>query len=565
MVLYLFLSALVVPFFRSAQAYDPTCYWGQNSFGAAGGAASDSQQRLAFYCGDATTDAFPVAFLNVFFGPGNAPELNLANTCSTVNDTVFDGTELINCSFLASDIQTCQKAGKIVTLSIGGATGGGTFSNDDQAQGFADEIWNMFLGGSSDMRPFGDAVLDGVDLDIEGGSQSYVPFVNQLRSHMDGASKTYYITAAPQCVFPDANIGATLSAVGFDAVYVQLYNNPCGLTHYNDGTYTWNFAVWDYWATNVSPNKDVKVFIGAPASSTAAGSGYVSIDTLQAIAEDTRKNFPSFGGVMLWDASQAYANDRYDQGIKSSMKSNGSCGRAFAPQPCTAEAFDSSANYPMGSTVSYGGYQWVARYYGSGTPKGDDDSGSWRALFACSGSAPANSTSTTTTTVPAATSSTAHTHTANTTPTAATVTATSETGTVPGTTTLVVTTTYSLPVSTISIATQSATSTATSNSGTCSGVAAWSPQTAYASPVQCTYNGQLWQANQWNYNEVPGGVAEAWTLVGSCAALGNRLAQKPLGAGTCTLKRSANGVALAQPTSRHKKRRSLRFRFPWFN
>ena len=31
----------------------------------------------------------------------------------------------------------------------------------------ADIIWNKFLGGTSDHRPFGDAKLDGVDLDIE--------------------------------------------------------------------------------------------------------------------------------------------------------------------------------------------------------------------------------------------------------------------------------------------------------------------------------------------------------------------------------------------------------------
>jgi chitinase len=44
----------------------------------------------------------------------------------------------------------------------------------------------------------------------------------------------------------------------------------------------------------------VKVYIGAPASSSAAGSGYVSATSLLGIALDTRNNFPSFGGVMFW-------------------------------------------------------------------------------------------------------------------------------------------------------------------------------------------------------------------------------------------------------------------------
>lgn len=99
-------------------------------------------------------------------------------------------------------------------------------------------------------------------------------------------------------------------------------NNYCGLTAYPA---QFNFADWwdfllisvlalahlfisprDNWAKTVSINKNVKIYIGAPASSTAAGSGYVDVTTLGNIATTTRSNFSSFGGVMLWDASQAY-------------------------------------------------------------------------------------------------------------------------------------------------------------------------------------------------------------------------------------------------------------------
>lgn len=62
----------------------------------------------------------------------------------------------------------------------------------------------------------------------------------------------------------------------------------------------------DNWAKNTSPNKNVKIYIGAPASSTAAGSGYVDATTLGNIAVQTRSQYSSFGGIMLWDASQAY-------------------------------------------------------------------------------------------------------------------------------------------------------------------------------------------------------------------------------------------------------------------
>ena len=62
----------------------------------------------------------------------------------------------------------------------------------------------------------------------------------------------------------------------------------------------------DSWAREVSPNKDVKIYIGAPGAKGGAGGGYVDIDTLSKIAVKMRQSFPSFGGIMLWDASQAY-------------------------------------------------------------------------------------------------------------------------------------------------------------------------------------------------------------------------------------------------------------------
>lgn len=99
-------------------------------------------------------------------------------------------------------------------------------------------------------------------------------------------------------------------------------------------------------------SRNVKVFIGAPASSSAAGSGYVPIATLQSIAQGTRKNFPvSFGGVMFWDASQSYANGRYDVATKSALTSGGSCSGGYTLQACTAAAWSSTASYPTGSTV----------------------------------------------------------------------------------------------------------------------------------------------------------------------------------------------------------------------
>ena len=58
------------------------------------------------------------------------------------------------------------------------------------------------------------------------------------------------------------------------------------------------------------------------------------------------------------------------------------------------------------------------------------------------------------------------------------------------------------------------TPTPTPTTGSCA--AAWSNATAYVSGNQVSYNGDNWTANQWNYNEVPGGASGAWNSNGAC-------------------------------------------------
>ncbi|KAJ6529109.1 glycoside hydrolase [Mycena vulgaris] len=246
-----------------AMSYDPTC--SDNVCQNSGG----SQQTLSAYCQVPTQNIHCIC--KKFFSTGGMPELDLG---------VFSETNLANCQFLAADIQTCQEKGKLTSSVLNSDADGVTLANN---------IWNLFLGGSSSKRPFGSAVLDGVDLDIEVGAPTgYAAFVNQIRMLSAGASKHYYVTAAPQCPFPDAHIGGALDAAPFDAVYVQ----------------DWNFDQWDTWAKgSLNPNAKPwhilnRWLLGAPASS-AAGGGYVNAATLGSI-------YSSLGGVMLWWAYTSF-------------------------------------------------------------------------------------------------------------------------------------------------------------------------------------------------------------------------------------------------------------------
>ncbi|KAJ2373935.1 Chitinase 2 [Coemansia sp. RSA 2611] len=173
----------------------------------------------------------------------------------------------------------------------------------------------MFLGGSSKYRPYDDAVLDGVDLDIESGEHTgYPAFINQLRTHFSAAPKQYLISATPQCVYPDANLGSTLSSSWMDSTYVQFYNNPCNLANINN---RWNFdyASWDT-LTKANANTNSRMYVGLPAGTGAAGNGYLDLPTLQANLMTLYTNYSTtFGGVMLWDASWYSNNKPYVLGL----------------------------------------------------------------------------------------------------------------------------------------------------------------------------------------------------------------------------------------------------------
>lgn len=286
-----------------------------------------------------------MAFLvQITTGTGGEPVINLAN--SQNNCSVFDGTSLPDCPAVGEDIRQCQeKYGKKVLLSIGGATyTEGGFGSPSIANSSAQLVWNTFgppntaVSGagtranhtdltprqSPTLRPFGDVSVDGFDFDFESPVQNVVPFASALRSLMDrDTSKQYYLTAAPQCPFPDlADQELLRSDVPIDAVFVQFYNNYCGLTAFQPNASTqatFNFHTWDSWAAGRKiGNGTTSVYLGVPAASTAAGSGYVDAATLKPIVEYSKK-FASFGGIMMWDASQAVANGDFLSAAKSML------------------------------------------------------------------------------------------------------------------------------------------------------------------------------------------------------------------------------------------------------
>ena len=216
-------------------------YWGQNGWGAGHNDQSTWEKPLAETC--AAHPEYDIVILsfatqlahtrNQPSGQSFVPELNFANHCETPYST--DDPFLLKCDDIAAGVRACQAAGKKVLISIGGSTGSAGFQSDDDGKMAATSVWNIFLGGNGSIRPFANATLDGVDLDIEGGGTvGYAAFAKALRALMDASGHKYFITGAPQCPYPDAFLGpAAGRALGdapsaFDFVFVQFYNNYCG-------------------------------------------------------------------------------------------------------------------------------------------------------------------------------------------------------------------------------------------------------------------------------------------------------------------------------------------------
>ncbi|KAG6745650.1 hypothetical protein POTOM_050149 [Populus tomentosa] len=282
----LLLSILAVSLCKPSNGAGIAIYWGQNG----------NEGSLADTCNSGNYQFVNVAFLSSF-GNGQSPVLNLAGHCDPNAGT---------CTGISNDIRSCQNQGIKVLLSIGGGAGGYSLSSADDAGQVANYIWNNFLGGQSSSRPLGDAILDGVDFDIESGSGQ---FWDDLARALNGFSqqRKVYLAAAPQCIFPDANLDTAIKTGLFDYVWVQFYNNP-PCQYVNDATGL--LSAWNQW-TAVQSNQ---IFLGLPAAPEAAPSGgFIPSDVLISQVLPSIKGSPKYGGVMLW-------SKQYDNGYSAAIK-----------------------------------------------------------------------------------------------------------------------------------------------------------------------------------------------------------------------------------------------------
>ncbi|XP_031113983.1 acidic endochitinase-like [Ipomoea triloba] len=278
-------SLLLLSLVNISLGADIVIYWGQNG----------NEGTLRDTCATNNYNIVNLAFLTTF-GNGQTPVLNLAGHCNPAAN---------QCTGLSDEIRACQSQGIKVLLSLGGGVGSYSLSSADDAKNVAQYLWDNYLGGQSGSRPLGDAVLDGVDFDIEtGGGQFY----DELAKALKAFGSNVVLSAAPQCPFPDQSLQTAINTGRFDYVWVQFYNNPpC--------QYSGDAAnLLNSWNNNWSSIPAGKVLLGLPASQQAAGSGFIPADVLTSQILPAIKGSPKYGGVMLWSKF-------YDNGYSSSIKS----------------------------------------------------------------------------------------------------------------------------------------------------------------------------------------------------------------------------------------------------
>jgi chitinase len=207
-----------------------------------------------------------------------------------------------------SDVATLHSRGKKVILSVGGETGTVSVGDSGAATNFANSVF-------SQMQTYG---FDGVDIDLENGvNPTYM--ASALRSLRSKAGANLIITMAPQTIdmqSPQSSYFALALNIKdiLTVVHTQYYNSGSMLGCDNNQAYsqgTVNFIVALACIQLQNGLRPDQVAVGLPATTSAAGGGYVSPSVvnqaLDCLARGTNcgsfrppATYPGIRGAMTW-------------------------------------------------------------------------------------------------------------------------------------------------------------------------------------------------------------------------------------------------------------------------
>ncbi|MFC8515867.1 chitinase [Streptomyces sp. NPDC057257] len=209
-----------------------------------------------------------------------------------------------------ADIKAKQAAGKKVIVSVGGQNGTISVTDSASATNFANSVYSL-------MQTYG---FDGVDIDLENGINA--TYMSQaLRSLSSKAGSSLVITMAPQTIDMQSTSNAYFQTALnikdiLTVVNMQYYNSGsmlgCDGKVYSQGSVDFLTALACIQLEGgLSPSQ---VGLGLPASTSGAGSGYVSPtvvnNALDCLAKGTNcgsfkpsKTYPDLRGAMTWSTN----------------------------------------------------------------------------------------------------------------------------------------------------------------------------------------------------------------------------------------------------------------------
>lgn len=209
-----------------------------------------------------------------------------------------------------ADIKAKQAAGKKVIVSVGGQNGTVSVSDSTSAANFANSVYSL-------MQTYG---FDGVDIDLENGLNA--TYMSQaLRSLSAKAGPSLVLTMAPQTIdMQSTSNGYFQTALNvkdiLTVVNMQYYNSGsmlgCDGKVYSQGSVDFLTALACIQLEGgLSPSQ---VGLGLPASTSGAGSGYVSPtvvnNALDCLTKGTgcgsfkpSKTYPDLRGAMTWSTN----------------------------------------------------------------------------------------------------------------------------------------------------------------------------------------------------------------------------------------------------------------------
>nr|WP_179015771.1 MULTISPECIES: glycosyl hydrolase family 18 protein [unclassified Paenibacillus] len=208
---------------------------------------------------------------------------------------------------LINDIQAKRAQGKKIILSIGGEKGNVNLNNaSPNVTNFVDSMYGL-------ITQYG---LDGIDIDLENG-MNVTNLTNAVRQLQAKVGSGFILTMAPQTIDMQSSNTTYMQLYNnlkdiTTVINVQYYNSGCMLGRdgkcYSQGTIDFLTALSDLTLQWVEPSQ---LGIGVPATSGAAGGGYVSPtvvnNALKCLTNGTDcgtykpvAKYPDFRGAMTW-------------------------------------------------------------------------------------------------------------------------------------------------------------------------------------------------------------------------------------------------------------------------